>query len=68
MRSKKKDAVIYFAVYSFIFLTVCFFAPMEVYLGNYIDFSFSVRHIWWILLVFSLVCAAVLALLCSLLP
>ncbi len=44
---------------SFFVLTVIFFSPMEVYLGNLIEFDFGVTQTWWILLATSLLIIAV---------
>ncbi|MDO5444336.1 MAG: hypothetical protein Q4F31_01805 [Eubacteriales bacterium] len=37
----------------FFFLTILFFTPMEIYIGNISEFSFPPDNVWWILLIFA---------------
>ena len=45
---------------SFTVLTFIFFSPLEIYLGNISEFTFSIQQIWWILLVTGIIVIIVL--------
>ncbi|MFR1436188.1 MAG: hypothetical protein ACLSS9_13365 [Acutalibacteraceae bacterium] len=47
------------AVNAFAVLSVLFFAPLEIYLGNINEFNFPFNHIWWLLLAGCVVLVAV---------
>ncbi len=57
-----------FPINAFVALTVGFFFPMETFLGNSNDFSFSFHHLWWFLPAVSLGMALIISLLEGLLP
>lgn len=46
----KQKAALVLPVNAFLALSVLFFAPMEIYLGNINEFAFPLNHVWWILL------------------
>ena len=50
-----------FAVSIFTIFTVCFFSPMEIYMGNIIEFKFSASTAALILAVFSFALATILS-------
>ena len=52
----------------FVFLTAAFFLPLEIYLGNYSEFTFAFENVWRIMLAFSLLSALILSVVESLLP
>lgn len=56
------------AVNIFTVFTICFFGPMEIFLGNIIEFKFSAPTAAAILAVFSFAVALILSVLVSLLP
>ena len=47
------------AVNAFAVLSVLFFAPLEIYLGNINEFNFPFNHIWWLLLAGCVILVAV---------
>ena len=57
-----------FIVNLFLFLTAAFYLPMEVYIGNYSEFTFAFENVWRIMLAFSLLSALILSAVESLLP
>ena len=57
-----------FVVNVFAVFTVCFFSPMEIYLGNIISFKFSASTAALILAVFSFAVSAILSVVVSFLP
>lgn len=57
-----------FAVSIFTIFTVCFFSPMEIYMGNIIEFKFSASTAALILAVFSFALATILSVAISFLP
>lgn len=62
--TKKRSFFKAAAISAFLFLTVGFFAPMEILLGNAQEFSFPLNNVWWILLVVAMgltVCTGLLA-------
>ena len=44
---------------AFAVLSVLFFAPLEIYLGNINEFNFPFNHIWWLLLAGCVILVAV---------
>lgn len=54
----KQKLVLAVPVNAFAALSVLFFAPLEIYLGNINEFNFPFNHIWWILLLCSTLLAA----------
>lgn len=52
----------------FLFLTGMFFLPLEVYLGNYSEFTFAWQTVWPVMLAVSLLAVAAFTLLECLLP
>lgn len=64
---KQKIALV-LSVNAFAVLSVLFFAPIEVYLGNIVEFSFPFDNVWWLLLVCSLLIVAVTGAVECLLP
>ena len=56
------------SVNAFAVLSVLFFAPIEIYLGNVLEFGFAFTHVWWLLLVASLLIVAVIGAVECLLP
>ena len=68
MKKYGKKLIFTLIVNCFVVFTACFFAPIEIFLGNVIEFSFSFKNIWWIMLLFSAFSAVAVSLLESLLP
>ena len=64
---KQKIALV-LSVNAFVALSVLLFAPMEVYLGNINEFAFPFNHIWWLLLVCSVLITLVVGAVECLLP
>ena len=63
MRQKlklKTKILISSLINSFTVLTFIFFSPLEIYLGNISEFTFSIQQIWWILLVTGIIVIIVL--------
>ena len=52
----------------FLCLTGIFFSSLEVYIGNMGEFTFPVRHVWWIMLSLSIFLSVFLSCLESFLP
>ena len=52
----------------FLCLTGIFFSSLEVYIGNMGEFTFPVRHVWWIILSLSVLVSVFLSCLESFLP
>ena len=63
----KKEMLI-LPVNLFLLLTAAFFLPLEVYLGNYSEFTFAWKNVWQIMLAFSLLSVGALSLLECLIP
>lgn len=63
-----KKILLVFPVNLFLFLTAAFFLPLEVYLGNYSEFTFAWKNVWQIMLAFSLVTAGFCSLVECFLP
>ena len=53
---------------AFLVLSIAFFAPLEVYLGNIAEFTFSIQTIWWLLLLFSLLIVLIISFITMWLP
>lgn len=53
---------------AFTALTVLFFSPLEVYLGNVLEFSFPFNNVWWIMLAAAAALAGVVSAVEMLLP
>ena len=53
--SKKSRFVLSLIVNGFTILSILFFAPLDIYLGNIVNFNFSFNSFWWILLLVSLI-------------
>ena len=53
MKNYKKILKLILPVNLFLFLTVIFFSAMEVYVGNYNEFTFPFKQSWWIVLLFA---------------
>lgn len=53
----KRQPLTAFLCSAFLFLTVLFFAPMEVFLANAKEITVPFRNIWWLQLLFALLCA-----------
>ena len=64
---KLKIALSYLST-AFTVFSICFFAPMEIYLGNIIDFHFPLQNFWWILLLASLFVTLIIGSILWLLP
>jgi len=52
----------------FFFATILFFLPLEVFMGNVVEFAFPFANVWWIMLLLAVGCTLVLSLAESLLP
>lgn len=57
-----------FIVSLFTCLTLFFFSPMEIYVGNYADFIFPINNVWWIMLLFTLCVILIISFVISVLP
>lgn len=64
----KRQPVTVLLCSAFLLLTVLFFSPMEVFLANTKEITIPFRNIWWIQLLFSLLCAGALGGLALALP
>lgn len=56
----KTKVIVSTLINSFTILTFIFFSPLEVYLGNIGQFTFSINQIWWLLLLVGIIMIGIL--------